>query len=79
MFIEEPVLCENMEAFKEIAACTNIPIATGERLFSKWNFKVSVKYFATCIQSGSPRGEPDALLWDVDYLTHTLRLMTLTS
>lgn len=40
---------------------------------------VSVKYFATCIQSGSPRGEPDALLWDVDYLTHTLRLMTLTS
>ena len=41
--------------------------------------KVSVKYFATCIQSGSPRGEPDALLWDVDYLTHTLRLMTLTS
>lgn len=39
MFIEEPVLCENMEVFKEIAACCNIPIATGERLFSKWDFK----------------------------------------
>ena len=39
MFIEEPVLCENMEYFKEIAACCNIPIATGERLFSKWDFK----------------------------------------
>jgi len=39
MFIEEPVLCENMECFKEIAACCNIPIATGERLFSKWDFK----------------------------------------
>ena len=39
MFIEEPVLCENMEVFKEIAACTNIPIATGERLFSKFDFK----------------------------------------
>jgi len=39
MFIEEPVLCENMEVFKEIATCTNIPIATGERLFSKWDFK----------------------------------------
>ena len=39
MFIEEPVLCENMEAFKEIAASSNIPIATGERLFSKWDFK----------------------------------------
>lgn len=39
MFIEEPVLCENMECFKEIAACCNIPIATGERLFSKYDFK----------------------------------------
>ena len=39
MFIEEPVLCENMECFKEIAQCCNIPIATGERLFSKWDFK----------------------------------------
>lgn len=39
MFIEEPVLCENMEAFPEIAAACNIPIATGERLFSKWDFK----------------------------------------
>ena len=39
MFIEEPVLCENMECFKEIASCCNIPIATGERLFSKYDFK----------------------------------------
>ncbi|MBQ9485255.1 MAG: galactonate dehydratase [Clostridia bacterium] len=39
MFIEEPVLCENMEDFKEIAASCNIPIATGERLFSKYDFK----------------------------------------
>lgn len=39
MFIEEPVLCEQMEDFKEIAGCCNIPIATGERLFSRWDFK----------------------------------------
>ncbi|MCL2060573.1 MAG: galactonate dehydratase [Oscillospiraceae bacterium] len=39
MFIEEPVLCENMECFPEIASCCNIPIATGERLFSRWDFK----------------------------------------
>ncbi len=39
MFIEEPVLCEQMEDFKEIAAACNIPIATGERLFSKYDFK----------------------------------------
>ena len=39
MFIEEPVLCENMECFKEIAAACNIPIATGERLFTKYDFR----------------------------------------
>ena len=39
MFIEEPVLCESMECFKEIAASCNIPIATGERLFSRYDFK----------------------------------------
>lgn len=39
MFLEEPVLCDNMEAFAEIASACNIPIATGERLFSKWDFK----------------------------------------
>jgi galactonate dehydratase len=39
MFIEEPVLCEHMGEFKEIARACNIPIATGERLFSKYDFK----------------------------------------
>ena len=39
MFIEEPVLPENNEALKEIAGLTSLPIATGERLFSRWQFK----------------------------------------
>jgi galactonate dehydratase len=39
MFIEEPVLSENMEAFASIAPYTSAPIATGERLFSRWDFK----------------------------------------
>lgn len=39
MFIEEPVLPENNEALREVARATNIPIATGERMFSKWDFK----------------------------------------
>ena len=39
MFIEEPVLSEHMEEFIEIARCTSTPIATGERLFSKYDFK----------------------------------------
>jgi galactonate dehydratase len=39
MFIEEPVLAENNEALREIARHTSIPIATGERMFSRWDFK----------------------------------------
>ncbi len=39
MFIEEPVLPENNEALREIANAVAIPIATGERMFSRWDFK----------------------------------------
>jgi galactonate dehydratase len=39
MFLEEPVLPENNEALREIARSTHIPIATGERMFSRWDFK----------------------------------------
>jgi galactonate dehydratase len=39
MFIEEPVLPENNEALREIAHHVSIPIATGERMFSRWDFK----------------------------------------
>ncbi|WP_236491048.1 galactonate dehydratase, partial [Pseudomonas syringae] len=39
MFIEEPVLSENYEALKELAPLTSTPIALGERLFSRWDFK----------------------------------------
>lgn len=43
MFIEEPVLPENNEALREIAQLTFIPIATGERMFSRWQFKELLK------------------------------------
>lgn len=39
MFIEEPVLSENHEALREIARATTTPIALGERLYSRWDFK----------------------------------------
>lgn len=39
MFIEEPVLPENWEAFEQIAREVAIPIATGERLYTRWEFK----------------------------------------
>lgn len=39
MFIEEPVLPQNNEALRDLAMHCNIPIATGERMFSRWDFK----------------------------------------
>jgi len=39
MFIEELVLSENNDALREIAAHTSTPIATAERMFSRWDFK----------------------------------------
>ncbi|EQB37033.1 MULTISPECIES: galactonate dehydratase [Virgibacillus] len=39
MFIEEPVLPENNEALRDIANHVTTPIATGERMFSRWQFK----------------------------------------
>jgi len=39
MFIEEPVLPEQNESLPAIGAKTSAPIATGERMFSRWDFK----------------------------------------
>ena len=39
MFIEEPVLPEHNENLREIARQSAIPIATGERMYSRWDFK----------------------------------------
>ena len=39
LFIEEPLLSENPEGLAQIAAMTSTPIALGERLFSRWDFK----------------------------------------
>lgn len=39
MFIEEPVLPENLDVLREIAGHTTVPLATGERLYTRWGFK----------------------------------------
>ena len=39
MFIEEPVLPQNNEALREIVQHTATPIALGERMFSRWEYK----------------------------------------
>jgi galactonate dehydratase len=38
-FYEEPVQFQNLHAMAEIAKKTHIPIATGERLVTKWQFR----------------------------------------
>lgn len=49
MFIEEPVLPENVDAMVTIARSTTIPIATGERLFAKWGFREVIEKQAAVI------------------------------
>lgn len=39
MFVEEPVLPQHNEALKQIASHSTIPIATGERMYTRWGFK----------------------------------------
>jgi len=39
MFIEEPVNCQQVDVMADIARGTHLPIATGERIFTKWGFR----------------------------------------
>ncbi len=51
MFVEEPVNCQNHDVMAEIARGTHLPIATGERVFTKWGFReVLEKRAATVLQ-----------------------------
>lgn len=42
LFIEEPLLSEHPEGIKALSGLTTSPIALGERLYSRWDFK---RYF----------------------------------
>ncbi len=51
MFVEEPCQCQNHDVMAEIARGTHLPIATGERVFTKWGFReVLEKKAATILQ-----------------------------
>lgn len=39
LFVEEPVLAEQAEQYPRLAAHTSIPLAAGERMFSRFEFK----------------------------------------
>lgn len=49
MFVEEPVQCQNVEVLADLARKTPIPIATGERLFTKWGFREILEQRAASI------------------------------
>ena len=51
MFVEEPCQCQNHDIMADIARSTYLPIATGERVFTKWGFlDVLQKGAATILQ-----------------------------
>jgi len=51
MFVEEPINCQNHDIMAELARGTFLPIATGERVFTKWGFReVLEKRAATILQ-----------------------------
>lgn len=52
LFIEEPLLSENLAGIVQLSRMTEVPIALGERLFSRWDFKPFFE--AGCIDIAQP-------------------------
>ncbi|MGP3772742.1 galactonate dehydratase [Streptomyces sp. SDT5-1] len=52
MFIEEPLLPELTAQYGEFTASTSLPVATGERLYSRWDFD-------PVLRSGIALAQPD--------------------
>ncbi len=51
MFVEEPIQAQNVDMMVDIARGTHLPIATGERIFTKWGFReILEKRAASIIQ-----------------------------
>ncbi len=49
LFLEEPCLPENIDTMVTVARSTSIPIATGERLFTKWGYRQVLEKQAAAI------------------------------
>lgn len=54
LFIEEPVLPENVDALERVARQFKTPLATGERLFTKWGFREVLEKGAASILQPDP-------------------------
>jgi len=53
-FLEEPCLPENVEAMARVARAVNTPIATGERLFTKFAFREVLEKQAAAVLQPDP-------------------------
>lgn len=49
LFVEEPVLPENVDEMVRVSRSTEIPIAAGERLFTKWGFRELIEKQAVSV------------------------------
>ncbi|WP_116049277.1 galactonate dehydratase [Amycolatopsis palatopharyngis] len=54
MFVEEPVLSEHVDGFADVLRSSPIPIALGERLYSRWDFKTLLASGAVDIVQPDP-------------------------
>jgi galactonate dehydratase len=52
MFVEEPLVPEDQAGLRDVVTSTSIPIATGERLYSRWDFQPA-------LESGIAVAQPD--------------------
>ncbi len=52
LFVEEPLLPEQLHMLRELTEATSLPIATGERLYNRWDFR-------EVLQSGLAVAQPD--------------------
>ena len=74
MFVEEPCLPENVDCMVEISRKTTVPIAAGERLFGKWQYRdlinkqaVSVIQPDICHVGGIYEGRKLAAMIEMSY------------
>ena len=54
MFYEEPALPEHAETLPRLESRTNVPLATGERLYSRWDYKQTLATGAVDVLQPSP-------------------------
>ncbi len=63
MFIEEPVVSEQLNALRDLARQTSIPIAAGERVYGRWGFRSLFE--SGCVDIIQPDLSHAGGLWEV--------------